>query len=260
MDNQEFENIKKESSKYKFWKDKKMIGTILLIIIVSLQIFAFLKVPFLSTINGYTIGMFFGFHNPLFYIFVGYISLIMIFGNKIKLPKWIKLSKFTYWLVAISIIFISTSLGYYQSRNGFIEIGTKTWGSFNTWYHSFTNNETANALIPENTNGGLIGVFLYSFVSMVSSGVGAMVVSIGLLIISLSIIFTGSSIGLYKYIVNKRKKDLKNKEIKNNKNDDIDQFKVPEDNNNKVYKEEKSNPEKLVEEKNIDALPFDDPF
>ncbi len=48
------------STKNSWLKDKKVIGTIIMIIAIAFLFFGFLKVPFFSTIHGYTIGMMFG--------------------------------------------------------------------------------------------------------------------------------------------------------------------------------------------------------
>lgn len=239
---------KAKQARYKWWTDKKMIGTIVLILSVVMLIFSFVKVPFLSSINGYTIGMLLGFYSPFFYFFVIYKSLILIFGDRVKLPTWVKLNNITYWVVAISIVFIGASMGFYQSKNGFTSFGTKTWGSFNNWFDQFTDYKHESAWTPNNTNGGLVGVFLYSFVAMALSGIGALVVSIAVLVIVVSFLVTGSSIGLYRDLMKKRKVDLRDKEIKDNVKTDKKEFDVIEINEDKKNK------------KNNNPLPFDDPF
>lgn len=237
---------------YKWWKDKKMVGTIILISSIILLIFSFVKVPVISTINAYTVGMMLGFYSPLFYFYFIYKSLILIFGDKIVTPSWVKLTNTTYWFVVVSIVFISTSMGYYQSKHGFTNIGTKPWNSFHTWWDKFTDGEKVSAWTPNNTNGGLIGVFLYSFVAMIASGIGAIIVSITMLIVSASLLITGTAVGLYKDLVKRKKLDLRDKEIKNDKDSNIKQFESEADISEEVEKEE-------VKEK-IESLPFDDPF
>jgi len=58
------EIIKKEQKpkkpKYKVFKDKKMISIFVLIFFVSMQMFAFLSVPGLTTLHKYTVGMLMG--------------------------------------------------------------------------------------------------------------------------------------------------------------------------------------------------------
>ncbi|NQZ66122.1 MAG: hypothetical protein HRT99_02810 [Mycoplasmatales bacterium] len=251
---------RKKINEYSVLNDKKMLGTILLIVISALQIFAFLEIPFLSTINGYTIGMLLGFYNPFFYLFFAYYALYMIFGEAVMLPKWLKLSKKQYWFLAISIIFISSSMGYYQSKDGFTLIGTKSWGSFKTWYNLFTNNETASGWFPVNTNGGVIGVFLYSFISMISSGIGALIISIIMVILSISFVITGSSIGLYKDIVSKKKLGIRDKRKKQKKDSDSNQFNLEEDKKNNFESGLQNIPKEDENTKNVDSFPFDDPF
>ena len=207
--------------KYKWWQDKKMIGTIILLISAAFQIFAFLKVPILSTIHGYTIGMLFGFYNPVFYLFIIYKSSMMIFESKINLPKWVKLSNFSYWFLSISIIFIGTSLFYYQTIIGFTSIGTAPWGSFKSWFNDFT---STTAWAPTNTNGGIVGAFMYSFFSMCISGVGTLVVAILSLITSISVLVTGTFFGLYKNMLNRQKVTLKQKEIQAESDLHVDSF------------------------------------
>lgn len=207
--------------KYKWWQDKKMIGTIILLISAAFQIFAFLKVPIISTIHGYTIGMLFGFYNPVFYLFIIYKSSMMIFESKIHLPKWVKLSNFSYWFLSISIIFIGTSLFYYQTIVGFTSIGTAPWGSFKSWFSDFT---STTAWAPANTNGGIIGAFMYSFFSMCVSGVGTLIIAILSLITSISVLVTGTFFGLYKNMLNRQKITLKQKEIQAENELHVDSF------------------------------------
>lgn len=204
------QSSKEIKSSYSWYRDKKMIGMILLIVTVVFQIFAFLEVPFMTTIHAYTIGMLFGFYNPFFYLFLVYISLVMIFGEKMKLPKWVKLTKFTYWVVAVSIIFIGASTGYYQSLNGWTSIGVEPWGSFGEWFDKFTDGPW---WAPAQTDGGLVGVTLYTLFASATSGIGALVVAVGTLFITISLIVSGSFIGLFKQLNDMRKKTLESKEM-----------------------------------------------
>ena len=229
-----------ENKKYNILKDKKMLGSIILIVTVIIQIFSWLNVPVLSSMHGYTIGMLFGLYNPLFYVFIIYISLKMIFSDKLQKPAWMKLTNKSYWFVAISIIFVGTSFGFYQSKTGFTNFGSKAWGSFNDWFEEFTSSSSAWA--PKNTNGGIVGAFFYSFVSMCLSGIGSIIVAITVLIMSVSLLITGTTLGLYKETIKKRSIDLKRKEIKADKEADITNFQVPE------------------EEKKETKVLFDDPF
>lgn len=173
-----------------------------MIIAVSFQIFAFLEIPFMSTIHGYTIGMLLGFYNPLFYIFVTYIGLILMTNNKMRFPKWLKLKWTTYWIIVLSILFISASSGYYQSKNGWFVIGKDAWLSFDKWFGDFTSKN--NAWLPTNTNGGVIGVFLYTFFATLTSGIGAFIIAVLSILVPLSLLFTGSAWGLYRKIIRKK--------------------------------------------------------
>ena len=255
---------------YKWWKDAKMIGTISLIVTFCLLVFSFVKVPFLSSINGYTVGMLLGVFSPLFYIFVIYKSLIYMFDKKIKLPKWIKLTDVTYWIVVISIVFISSATGFYQAKNGYTSFGIKTWHSFDGWYKEFTGSETVSAWTPNNTIGGVIGVFLYSLSSMLLSGIGSLILAIVMLVISFSILVSGSFIGFYTDLIKRKKTKLNDKEIKETKRSKIksqgaieanisneDNKTVPHQSNNLIINEDIIHDD---ENKKNDSLPFDDPF
>lgn len=275
------EEIKKEQTKqevgpsYSWYRDKKMVGMILLVVTVVLQIFAFLQVPFMSTINAYTIGLLLGFYNPLFYLFVAYISLVMIFGEKVRLPKWVKLTKLTYWIVAISIVFIGASTGYYQTvSDGWTAIGAEPWGSFNVWFDKFTSQPW---WAPAQTDGGVIGVFLYSLFASATSGIGALIIAIAALVLTVSLVASGSFIGLYKQIHEKRKKTLESTEVHDDllpeKKEDkkiepieikqdkpIESVVIPPKPTPKV--EIKKEPEVKPAVKQVDAndFPFEDPF
>lgn len=265
-------NVKPAS--YKWWKDPKMLGTILLISTIIIVIFSFVQVPFISSINGYTFGMLFGFYSPLFYLFIIYKACLMLFDGKVKIPKWVKVTNLTYWFVAISIIFISTSSGYYQTKDSFTEIGLKPWNTFNNWFKNFTNSPSAwtpNSL----TNGGITGAFLYSITAMISSGIGSLILSILALVTSVSLLVTGTAFGLYKDLTEKKEKELESKEItkeiKINKESkkikeqaqESDDSSINQNNNNAFSPEELFKKEDTPQERennNKKPLPFDDPF
>lgn len=202
---------KENNKSYVWYRDSKMIGTIMLLIVAALQIFAFLKVPGLTTIHAYTIGMLLGYYNPFFYVFAAYFALKLIFGKKIELPKWLKLNSFTYWFVVLSFVFIGTSLFFYQTKTGFTAIGAAPWGSFKDWFHTYTSEP---AWAPANTNGGIVGAFMYSLIASMSSGIGAIITSIVLAALSVSIVISGSFIGFYRSLINRRHKELRDNEEK----------------------------------------------
>ncbi|MCK5946026.1 MAG: hypothetical protein KAG04_02010 [Mycoplasmataceae bacterium] len=247
-----------ETPKYKLSEDKKMIGVILLILAVSMQVFAFLNVPFFTTIHSYTIGMLLGAYNPLFYGYIIYISLLMVFKDKVVLPSWIKLTKWTYLFVAISIVFIGSSTGDLQSQidHGWTVIGGDAFKQFPNWYKEFT--EGQSAWYPHNINGGLLGVFLFSITAMVSSGIGAFIISIVLLVLSISVMATGTIVGLYKGMIKKRNLDLKKHRISEDKKVSFDRLEVTtrED----FVEKPKEEVKKQKKEEPNDVLPFDDPF
>lgn len=234
--------IKKEVN-YKWWNDKKMTGIFLLIVTTSLFIFSFMKIPFLTSIHKYTFGMLFGWYHPFFYFYIAYIALQLIFKDKISLPSWIKITKISYWFVAISVVFVSTQTGYFQSKGDWTEIGYKSWHAVSDWWTSFKS--SGDAWVPAATNGGIVGAFLYSFFAMIFSGIGALIIAIIMLVVSISILLTGTSVGLYRQMINKKKITLERKEVKEDKNADISEItkEVPID-------------EKEEEE----LFPFDDPY
>lgn len=255
-------NFFMEKTLYTWWRDKKMLATISLIILVSMLIFGFLEIPVLSTIPRYTINMMLGFYSPLFYAFGFYWCLTVIFGNAIKLPKWVKLNGFTYWVVALSIIFLSTSLFFYQDSTGFTSIGGEPWKAFIKWFDDF---RETSAWYPQNTNGGIIGVFLYSFFAMIASGIGAMIISIGALAISISIIITGSFFGFYKNLVKKQKFINRRKENKIDKEINIERHNIKSDKDREKTPHTDDKPfidfdETQPKEKEEDDFPFEDPF
>jgi hypothetical protein len=281
---------------YNWFYDKKIHGTMLIFVSILFLIFHFLKVKFLSSIDGYTIGMLIGFYSPFFYFYFLYIGFEILLEDRIQKPSWIKFNKKTYWILVLIIIFLSTSMGFYQSKSGFIIIGLEPWKTFNTWFDTFTNKgiQNASAWFPGKTNGGLVGVFLFSLVASIFSGVGALVIGILLLTIFISIILTGTSLDFHKNILLKRnfkissifsrkKNKQKTKKIIQNEQKE---YIIDEKRKNKILKksnilsdENELNEKKLLKEnpKNIklkndeekklenskkekENLPFDDPF
>ena len=233
----------KLTSKYKWWKDKNMVGIFLLIIVATFFTFSFMNIPFLTSFNKYTFSMLLGWYYPFIYAYIFYMSLQLIFENKLSLPKWIKFTKMSYWFVVISLVFVSTQTGYFQSKGNWTEIGHKSWHAVSDWWKEFKS--SGNSWVPSETNGGFIGAFLYSFFAMIFSGIGAFIMSILMLIISISILITGTSIGFYKQIMNKKRITLQRKEIKEDKDSDIKNITINKEND---------------EKKESDLFPFDDPY
>ena len=290
-------NINTES--YNWFYDQKIKGTIIVFVSILMLIFSFLKVVFLSSIDGYTFGMLLGFYSPFVYIYFLYVGLELIFGDKFKKPSWIKFNKKNYWLLILIIVFLSSSMGFYQSKGGFVIIGAEPWKNFQDWFDTFTNKgiSDSSSWFPGKTNGGLLGVFLYSLVATVVSGIGAIIVGVILLTIFISIILTGSSLEFHRMILLKKKfniptrfqrkkQDKKNQLEKENqvifnkeknliktyeniktKDESLENQNKENDPKDKTKKESKSlvdekpsNQEKETNDKEKDNLPFDDPF
>ena len=290
-------NINTES--YNWFYDQKIKGTIIVFVSILMLIFSFLKVVFLSSIDGYTFGMLLGFYSPFVYIYFLYVGLELIFGDKFKKPSWIKFNKKNYWLLILIIVFLSSSMGFYQSKGGFVIIGAEPWKNFQDWFDTFTNKgiSDSSSWFPGKTNGGLLGVFLYSLVATVVSGIGAIIVGVILLTIFISIILTGSSLEFHRMILLKKKfniptrfqrkkQDKKNQLEKENqvifnkeknliktyeniktKDESLENQTKENGPKDKIKKESKplvdekpSNQEKETNDKEKDNLPFDDPF
>lgn len=249
---------KKAKPSYVWYRDSKMVGTILLLVIVALQIFAFLRVPGISTIHAYTIGMLFGWYSPLFYVYVAYFALRMMFGQKVALPKWFKLHRFTYWFIALSLMFLSVTVifPYYQvkMRDGFTMWGKEPWGAFDKWFSDFRQEA---AWAPANTNGGVLGAFMFALTASATSGIGAMFISIGLMVFSVSIVVSGSFIGFYKDLMHKRKESLENNEKAAQNDLPMDELARKTQEVNVAPSEEKV---QNKPEETIDDFPFEDPF
>ena len=254
----EIQNTEIKKPEYKLSQDKKMLGIFLLVITSAMQIFAFLKVPVFTTLHSYTIGMLLGSYNPFFYAFLIYVSLTMILSDKVTLPAWIKFSKLSYLFLAIAITFIGSSSGYFQSKlfNGWTTIGGDPWKLFPKWFDMFT--KAQSAWYPENINGGLIGVFLFSFSAMITSGIGALIVAIILVIISTSVLATGTGVGLYKGLLKKRSLDLK--KIRSDEEKRVDYKRLEVTTREDFVEKEESEEEIEKKESKKEDLPFEDPF
>ena len=245
------ETLEQEETKrvrYKWYRDPKMKSTTILIATVVIMIFGFLKVPVITTIHSYTVGAIMGFYSPLFYLFVIIQCFRTIFDDKLTYPSWIKVNKISFWFIVMSIIAVGTSAGFYQGKGSFTEFGSDAWKTFDTWWADWTDHNTVSGWYPNNTNGGIFGAFYYSMTSMCISGIGSFILSIFLLILSLSIVATGSFFQLYRSLIrsNKHSKQKQLAEQKTITAIPIADTSIDDD------KDEENN-----EEKN---LPFDDPF
>ena len=97
------------------------------------------------------------------------------------------------------------------------------------------------------TNGGFIGALLYSFSTMIISGIGSLIMSIFLIIITLYLFFSETMVSLYR-----QKKS--EKKIVNQKRQEANKTKVFE--TKPIEDSQKTNVQKEVKE----DLPFEDPF
>lgn len=189
-----------DTQEYKVINDKKTLGSFILLIAFVMQIFAFVKLPGISTIHAYTIGIFFGYFNPLFYFFIMFIGIKMIFGNRKINYKWFKLNYFSYWFTSVSLIFTITTCIKYSPMYGPWSFGIKPWQSFIDWFSDYSSNN----IIPNNNWGGVIGAFSYSFFATFSTSFGANIIAISSLFFSSSLLLTGTTLGLYKLIISRK--------------------------------------------------------
>ena len=243
-------------NQYNPLRDKKILGMILLIVAVSLQIFAFLEVPFLSSIHAYTVGMLFGVFNPFFYLFVCFHAIKMILPSKWNLPKWFKLTTFNYWFIALSIIFTVHAWGafpkeHFREKGNLNTFGVNAWDRAirqDWWEHFKDAGKNDMYWKPNSTWGGLVGYSIWAFFAMFSSPIGAGIIAAILLIFSVSFLVTGSMFGLYKFNKNKKRQILKEKEAHG-----AELIEVKEE------QEPITKTEHLTNTSEFD-LPFDDPF
>jgi len=82
---------------------------------------------------------------------------------------------------------------------------------------------------------------------MITSGIGAFIIAIASLVLSISLLITGTSIGLYRQALNKKKITLERNEIKEDKNADLKETQLSED-------------VKVELKPENDPFPFDDPY
>ncbi len=247
---------KNPKNEYKALKDNKILGMILLMVAVTLQIFAFLEIPFLSSIHAYTVGMIFGIFNPLFYLFVIFHAMRMILPNKWTLPKWFKLTNTTYWIIVISIIFTVHAWGVYakdhkDDHNNLYTFGGRAWKTAinDDWWHTFKTSDANNHhWKPDSKWGGLLGYSVWATFAMFSSPIGAGIIAAIFLVVSTSLLVTGSGLGLYKFKKNKQRQILKEKEAKGDELIEV-----------KEEQEPITKTEHLVNTSEFD-LPFEDPF
>ena len=246
--------------KYKWTRDKKILGLILGSVSIVIFVFSFLKLPVISSINAYTLGMLLGWHSAFVYAYLFYVSANMLFDNKLKVPSWFKLNNKTYLFIALSVIFISVSSGYYQTHtNSWTKLGSAPVQSVSYWWNDvFTNSNSAWK--PKISNGGVLGAVFYLVTASASTGIGALTIAIILLTCSISVLATGTISGLYKNINAKRKavnaiKNIKEIKIKPAKIKTID-LKDIDDNEVMDIVEVKQEEEKEETEEII--LPFDE--
>ncbi len=241
---------KNPKNKYSPWRDNKILGMVVLIIAVTLQILAFLEVPFLSSIHSFTIGMLFGWFNPFFYCFFIFHALKMLLPNKLTPPKWFKLTNTTYWFMALSIIFTAHAWVIFPKAHRGLPFGFEPWKiGFNEWWVNFKKiHAHGSHWNPNSRAGGLIGYFIWSTFTMFSTPIGSGIIATLLLMASVSFLITGTMVGLYNF-----KNALKRQALKEKKATKEELVEIQEEQEPITKTEELTNTSEF-------ELPFEDPF
>ncbi|MCP4336421.1 MAG: hypothetical protein GY679_01060 [Mycoplasma sp.] len=256
MKNNSVSNLNSHES-YKILKDKKIIGTFILIVSLLMFIFSVPEVKLLSSIPRYSIGMFFGAFSPAVYAFFSWISIKMIFPEKLKLPKWLKINLLTYWIILLSAMLIAQAWGWASTRTNIVKpglIGSEPWEvSFKDWFKTFSKNKTATWFPSEyECWGGIVGSFIWSITTTALTPIGSGILGIFALASSISLILTGSFIGLFKNIIAKRKLEIK---ADKSKKDNLNNFIA-----DKGYAADIEDDLEIQEENKNLIMPFEDPF
>ena len=241
---------------YKWTNDNKILAMISLVISSLFLVFGFIRVPVVTYIHAYTIGLLLGYYSPLFYGYIIVVSLyVMIPGAFKKIEKY-KIDLKAYLVISFTIVWLGTNTYYYQYHEGWTTIGSKSFDSFKRWEEVFTRGPW---WAPENTNGGILGASIYGYVSMLVSGIGTAILSLPLLLISISLFATNTWVGLYFKSFSNVKKKVKNKQ--KNKPAYVNKFERKEKKSKSVDKHvehpvtEKQKP--VIEKKNTQELILD---
>lgn len=195
-------NVKKvlvntDSNQYKWYKDKKISGLIILFLAIAMQVFAFLNLPVLTTLHSYTIGMIFGYFSPFFYLYIAYIGFTFAFDYKAPKLNWLNVNRYSYWFYVLSIMYIFVGTGYFQTISGWFKISSSAWEIMTKWFEHFTQSKK-EWWLPYTTPVGVIGSFAYALTTTFISGIGSFIVSIVLIFFVVSKIITGSTLGFFR--------------------------------------------------------------
>ncbi len=272
------QKMKSNNMQYKISSDKKTLGMIILIISAVLMIFGEVNVKFISSIPRYTTGMFFGYFNPMFYIFTSWVGIKMIFPKQIKMPKWLKINFYSYWVIVMCMMIIVQAWGWAaitKNADGSQLVKTNLIGGepwkigFVNWFKHFAHDGgdelrgTSN-WNPNNYYGGVLGFAIWSTLTMIFTPIGSGIIGALGLAISISLIATGSFIGLFKNY-----KKLKPKKFQKTKNSTSEAVIVPTEELKNDTPDVEA--ESIVESTKIETLgnsnqmisnnlPFEDPF
>ena len=234
-------------------KDSKTKGLLIFLGSLTLLVFSFIKVPFLTTIHSYTVGLMLGRFSPFFYAYYIYIGALIFTNYKFEMPKWKSMTKYSYWFLVLSIAFVATTF----ASSNYKVVGYKAFNEFTEWFNEFTDS-SGKWYLPKDTIGGVLGVFMYSVVSMVLSGIGSIIVSISLIIAAGSMLLTGTAFGLYINLIGNAKK-ARFKSVREQLNEKVtaEETKEMQKNVENLLPEVDENSDEIED---VFDLPFDDPF
>lgn len=201
---------KKQISKknYFFWRDNKILWTIIFLFFSLSFVVSFLEIPFFTSINSYTLGLLFGFLYPVIYFFVILIAIFKIFNRWPLKSKKINLNFWMAFFLFSTILWLSTSI-YQAIFNLQLNVFNFNWKEEITrWLEEFTKTQISNSNInplffPNWKQIGLLNLIWNGIFVSLTTTIGSLAIPTLLLLLFSYIIFVPENIKV-KFLTYKR--------------------------------------------------------
>lgn len=179
---------------YYFWKDNKMLWTIILLFFSLFFVASFLELPFFTSFYSYTLGMIFGFLHPVVYFFVIFIAISKIFNIWPLQFKYLNLNFWTTFTFFSLILWLSTSI-YKISSNFQLNVFQFEWNNeIQNWIDQFKELKSSNPDIsplffPNWKQIGILNLVWYGLFTSLTSSVGSLIIPVVIFIVISCVIF-----------------------------------------------------------------------
>ncbi|MBN3534943.1 hypothetical protein [Mycoplasma procyoni] len=212
-------NQKPFKTKFEKIKDSRLVWISVFLINLAFLVFSIVKIPVLSTIHSYTIGLFFGVFSYVYFGLIFIISFIKITHLNFLKTKWYRITMIDLAIISMLIVFLVEfslnidSINYKWGFSAMQEQFSRFWETFKS---------TKDAMLPNDFHFGAAIIFCVSLLISLATNLGALIIlALALLIYITVVVILSKKHYVLVISSNKRlKKTNKNKKIEQTQNTD----------------------------------------